>query len=243
MTPHAFTYQIGPETYTGFLADGSGGRKVPGVLVAHEGGGFLTEHAKDRARMVAELGYVAFALDLFGDPRPTLDEARKIVQQLRNDLSTLRARATTALDILRQQSNVDRTLIAAIGFCFGGTTVLELARSGADVACTVGFHAGLTTTAPAQRGAIRGKVLVCQGADDPIITAEHRNGFAAEMTQAGVDWQMHVYGGVGHSFTNPEIDKWNLPGFTYDSRADRRSWLAMRALLEESLGYSVIAGL
>jgi dienelactone hydrolase len=129
---------------------------------------------------------------------------------------------------------VDGTRIAAIGFCFGGTTVLELARSGADVACTVGFHAGLTTSAPAQRGVIRGKVLVCQGADDPIITAEQRNGFTAEMTQAGVDWQMHVYGGVGHSFTNPEIDKWNLPGFTYDASADRRSWLAMRALLEES---------
>jgi dienelactone hydrolase len=234
MTLRALSYRIGSETYTGYVADGSGGRKVPGVLVAHEGGGFLTEHAKDRARMVAELGYVAFALDLFGDPRPALDEARKIVQQLRNDLPILRARATTALDLLRQQPNVDVSRIAAIGFCFGGTTVLELARSGADVRCIVGFHAGLTTTAPARPGTIRGKVLVCQGADDPIVTAEHRSAFAAEMTQAGVDWQMHVYGGVGHSFTNPEIDKWNLAGFTYDSRADRRSWLAMRALLEES---------
>jgi dienelactone hydrolase len=147
---------------------------------------------------------------------------------------TLRARATTALDLLRKQSAVANTRIAAIGFCFGGTTVLELARSGADLACTVGFHAGLTTTAPAQRGAIRGRVLVCQGADDPVITAEHRREFAAEMTHAGVDWQMHVYGGVGHSFTNPEIDKWKLPGFNYDARADRRSWQAMRALLEES---------
>src|SRR5262245_53486212 len=134
MTFRSLTYRIGSGTYTGYLADGSGGRKVPGVLVAHEGGGFLTEHAKDRARMVAELGYVAFALDLFGDLRPTLDEARQMVQQLRNDLSTLRARATTALGLLREQSNVDVTRIAAIGFCFGGTTVLELARSGADIA-------------------------------------------------------------------------------------------------------------
>jgi len=237
MTLQSLTYRIGSGTYTGYLADGSAGRKVPGVLVAHEGGGFLTEHAKDRARMVAELGYVAFALDLFGDPRPTLDEARQMVQQLRNDLSTLRSRAITALDLLRQQPNVDVTRIAAIGFCFGGTTVLELARSGADIACTVGFHAGLTTTAAAEPGAIRGKILVCQGANDPIITAEHRSAFAAEMTHAGADWQMHVYGGVGHSFTNPEIDKWKLPGFTYDSRADRRSWLAMRALFEESIGH------
>ena len=236
MTLQPLTYRIGSGTYTGYVADGSGGRKVPGVLVAHEGGGYLTEHPKDRARKIAELGYVASALDLFGDPRPPLDEARKIVQQLRSDLPTLHARAATALDLLRQQSNVDGSRIAAIGFCFGGTTVLELARSGADVACTVGFHAGLSTTAPAQRGAIRGKVLVCQGADDPIITAEHRSAFAAEMTSAGVDWQMHVYGGVGHSFTNAEIDSWNLPGFTYDSRADRRSWQVMRSLFEESFG-------
>src|SRR4030095_6309560 len=113
MTLQPLTYRIGSETYSGYLADGSGGGKVPGVLVAHEGGGFLTEHAKDRARMVAELGYVAFALDLFGDPRPTLDEARQIVQQLRNDLSTLRARATMALELLRQQPNVDVMRIAA----------------------------------------------------------------------------------------------------------------------------------
>jgi len=236
MTLQPLSYRIGAGSYTGYVADGSGARKVPGVLVAHEGGGYLTEHPKDRARMIAELGYVAFALDLFGDPRPPLDEARKMVQNLRNDLPTLRARATTALELLRQQANVDGSRIAAIGFCFGGTTVLELARSGADIACTVGFHAGLATTAPAQPGAIRGKVLVCQGAADPIITAEHRSAFAAEMTNAGVDWQMHVYGGVGHSFTNPEIDSWNLPGFAYDARADRRSWQAMRALFEESLG-------
>jgi dienelactone hydrolase len=233
MTLQPLTYRIGSDTYTGYVADGSAGRRVPGVLIAHEGGGFLTEHAKDRARRIAELGYVAFALDLFGDPRPTLEQARQMVQQLRNDLPTLRARATTALDLLRQQANVDGTRVAAIGFCFGGTTVLELARSGADIACAIGFHAGLATSAPAQLGVIRGKVLVCQGADDPIITAEHRAEFAAEMTRAGVDWQMHVYGGVGHSFTNPEIARWNLPGFAYDERADRRSWLAMRALLEE----------
>jgi len=234
MTLQPLSYRIGTGTYTGYVADGSGGRRVPGVLVAHEGGGFLTEHAKDRARMVAELGYVAFALDVFGDPRPTLDQARQMVQQLRNDLPTLRARANSALDLLRQQVNVDGTRLAAIGFCFGGTTVLELARGGADIACTVGFHAGLATSAPAQPGVIRGKVLVCQGADDPIITAEHRSDFATEMNRAGVDWQMHVYGGVGHSFTNPEIGRWNLPGFAYDERADRRSWLAMRALLEEA---------
>jgi dienelactone hydrolase len=183
--------------------------------------------------MLAELGYVAFALDLFGDPRPTLDEAKTIVRQLRSDLPTLRARVNTALELLKQQPDVDVGRIAAIGFCFGGTAVLELARSGADVACTVGFHAGLSTSAPDDARAIRGKVLVCQGGQDPIITAEQRDTFAAEMTRAGVDWQMHLYGGVGHSFTNRHIDSWNLPGFAYDAAADQRSWRAMRELFNE----------
>src|SRR4030095_12805024 len=109
MTLQPLTYRIGTATYRGYVADGSAGRRMPGVLVVHEGGGFLTEHAKDRARMIAELGYVAFALDLFGDPRPTLDQARQMVQQLRNDLPTLRARATIALDLLRQQPHVGTT--------------------------------------------------------------------------------------------------------------------------------------
>jgi len=236
MTLQPLTYRIGSGTYTGYVADGSGGRKVPGVLVAHEGGGYLTEHPKDRARRVAELGYVAFALDLFGDPRPPLDEARKIVQTVAQRSADIACAchdrigiATTTVERRRLTHRCNRILLR-------GYDVLELARSGAEVAGTIGFHAGLATTAPAQRGVIRGKVLVCQGADDPIITAEHRSAFAAEMTNAGVDWQMHVYGGVGHSFTNPEIDSWNLPGFTYDARADRRSWQVMRSLLEESFG-------
>jgi dienelactone hydrolase len=114
--------------------------------------------------------------------------------------------------------------------------VLELARSGADIKALVGFHAGLTTTAPEDARAIRGSVLVCLGADDPIVNAEQRAAFCAEMTAAGVDWQMHLYGGVGHSFTNPEIDAWEFPGFAYDAVADARSWEAMRDFFDEVLG-------
>jgi dienelactone hydrolase len=236
------TYRVGDKRFSGFIADGSGGQKSPGILVAHEGGGFLTEHPKERAEMLARLGFVAFAVDLFGDPRPSLDEAKAIVQELRSDLRILRARVKAALDLLIRHPAVDAARIGAIGFCFGGTAVLELARSGAEVAGTVGFHAGLTTSAPQDARAIRGKVLVCQGNEDPVITAKQRDAFAAEMTGAGVDWQMHLYGGVGHSFTNRYIDAWNIPGFAYHAAADRRSWRAMCDLFDEVFKVSASGG-
>ncbi len=237
MDLQAIDYEVGGKTFTGYLADGSGGRRVPGILVAHEGPG-LTAHPKERARMLAELGYVAFALDLYGEKDPTIDRAKTLVRGLRADLATLRARAAAAHDLLRAHPRVDRGRTAAIGFCFGGTAVLELARSGADLAGVVGFHAGLDTTAPGDARAIRGKVLVCLGADDPIVDAEQRRAFVAEMTAARVDWQMHLYGGVGHSFTNRESDAWKFPGFAYDRQADRRSWQAMRDFLDDVLGAS-----
>jgi len=228
-------YEVNGKPYTGFLADGSGGKKVPGVLVAHEGGG-MTEHPKDRARMLAELGYVAFAMDTFGEPVTEMARAQEILRALMADPDELRARVTTAFELLRRQPNVESSRMAAIGFCFGGTTVLELARSGADVACVVGFHSGLTPARAAAPGAIKAKVLVSLGTADPIIDAAQRDAFAEEMTAAGADWQMQVLGGVGHSFTNPGIDALNLPGFKYDAQADRRSWAAMRALFDETLG-------
>ncbi|NOT29011.1 MAG: dienelactone hydrolase family protein [Planctomycetes bacterium] len=228
-------YVSGGRSFTGYLADGSGGRRVPGILVAHEGPG-LTAHTKERARMLAELGYIAFALDLYGEKDLTIDRAKALVRSLRSDLSTLRARAATAHDLLRTHPCVERAKTAAVGFCFGGTAMLELARSGAELAAVVGFHAGLDTTAPLDAKAIRGKVLVCLGADDPIVNARQRDAFIAEMTNGRVDWQMELYGGVGHSFTNREIDAWKFPGFAYHPRADRRSWQSMRALFDEVLG-------
>jgi dienelactone hydrolase len=228
------SYDVNGKAFTGFLADGSGGRKAPGVLVAHEGGG-LTQHPKDRALMLAELGYVAFAMDTFGEPVRDLPHAQGILRALMAAPDELRARATAALGVLKAQPNVDAGRLAGIGFCFGGTTVLELAKTGADVACVVGFHSGLTPARAAEPGKIKAKVMMLMGADDPIAPAEQREAFAAEMTAAGADWQMLVMGGVGHSFTNPEVDALGMPGFKYDALADRRAWGLMRQLFAETL--------
>lgn len=229
------SYVVGSRTYTGLLCDGSGGKTVPGILVAHEGGG-LTGHPKERARMLADLGYVAFAMDTFGEAITSREQAMSTIVGLMGDLPELRARANTALATLKAQPNVDASRTAAIGFCFGGTTVLELARGGADVGCVIGFHSGLQTSAPQDAAQIRCKVAVLLGAADPIIPPEHRDAFVKEMTAGNVDWQMHLYGGVGHSFTNREVDGMSLPGFKHDATADRRSWATMRSLFDEVLG-------
>jgi dienelactone hydrolase len=186
--------------------------------------------------MLAELGYVAFAMDTFGEPVIEIEQAMGFIRALSGDLPTLRRRANAALDIVKGQANVDASRTAAIGFCFGGTTVLELARSGAEVKCVVSFHGGLATTAPQDAKNIKGKVLACHGAADPVIGPDQVAGFTKEMTEGGVDWQMIVYGGAQHSFTNPEMDARNMPGFKYDKRTDQRSWAAMRQLFDEVLG-------
>jgi dienelactone hydrolase len=228
-------YSVDGQSFTGFLFDGSKGRKVPGIVVAHEGGG-MTEHPKQRARMLADLGYVAFAMDTFGETVSGMDRAMAIIRELSGDLPRLRRRANAALDIVKKEGNVDAKRTGAIGFCFGGTTVLELARSGAEVNAIVSFHGGLATTAPQDAKNIKGKVLACHGAEDPIITPEMVEGFLAEMRAAKVDFQFVSYGNAGHSFTNREVDAMNMPGFKYDEQTDKRSWQAMRNFFDEVLG-------
>ena len=235
MELQAIRYEVDGKSFTGYLADGSGGRRVPGVLVAHEGAG-LVEHPKQRTRRLAELGYVAFAMDIFGGTDLPLEEAKAIVRELRADRAMLRRRAHAALDVLVAHPGVDAQQLAAIGFCFGGTAVLELVRDAADVRCVVGFHAGLDAPPSSDANKFQGKLLVCLGEQDPVVTAEHRDTFVTEMAAGGVDWQMIVYGGAAHSFTNPDIDAYGYPGFAYDAVADRRSWLAMRNLFDETLG-------
>jgi dienelactone hydrolase len=218
-----------------FVPAGSGPR--PGVLVFPEAFG-LGAHAISRAERLAELGYVALACDLHGDGRVVddLPEAIGLLQPMMADPSHTRARARAGLQALLARSEVDAGRIAAIGFCFGGTMALELARSGADVKAVVGFHSGLGTAAPkTDAGAITGRVLVCIGADDPMIPPEQRATFENEMRDGGVDWQMHLYGGTVHSFTNTEAGARGMPeAIRYDAAADARSWASMRALFNEA---------
>lgn len=219
---------------TGYLADGSGGRPAPGVLVAHEGGG-LGRHTKQSALRLAGLGHVAFALDYYGEEDPPLERAMALGKALRADPARFRSRLGAGLEILEAQANVDPTRLAGIGYCMGGAAVIELARMGAPFVAVVGFHSGFVPGTPEENEAIRGRLLLCHGADDPIVTAAQRDAFLAEASAAGIDWQLHLYGGVGHSFTNPDIDALGLAGFAYDEKADRRSWAAMLSLFEETL--------
>jgi dienelactone hydrolase len=228
-------YHAGGQALTGYLADGSAGRRAPGILVAHEGGG-LTAHTKERALRLAGLGYVAFALDMYGEEDPPLERAKEMGLALRNDVGTLRERVGAALAVLRASARVDDARLAAIGFCMGGAAMIELARIGAPLKGIVGFHSGFLAGTASENRAISGKLLLCHGADDPVVTRDKRDAFLAEMDEAGVDWQLHLYGGVGHSFTNPHIDAWNLPGFAYHPVADVRSWQAMLNFLDDVLG-------
>jgi dienelactone hydrolase len=208
----------------------------PGVLVFPEAFG-LSDHAKSRAERLAKLGYVALACDLHGEQylTKTLDEALGLIGPLRADPARIRARAKGGLDVLLSRPEVDPARIAAIGFCLGGTMSLELGRGGAPVGAIVGFHSGLATAAPPDDAKnIKGKVLVCIGADDPGIDAAQRAAFETEMRNGGVNWQMSLYGGVVHSFTNPDADKMGRPDFArYDAQADTRSWAEMQALFDE----------
>jgi dienelactone hydrolase len=210
--------------------------KRPGVLVAPEGGG-LVDLTKSIARRLAEAGYVAFAMDYYGDGKPLADrnEVMPRITAFMAEPSGIRARAAAALAVLAAQPQTDTTRLAAIGYCFGGTTVLELARSGADLKAVVGFHSGLATSRPQDARNIRAKVLTSIGALDPIIPPEQRLAFEKEMTDGGVDWRMNVYGGAGHSFTNPNVGALGMPGFEYHEPTDRRSWRAMVDLFEEAM--------
>jgi dienelactone hydrolase len=208
----------------------------PGVLVFPEAYG-LNKHALSRAEKLAGLGYAALACDLHGEALVVEDLGVSIgmLDALYADPSKTRARAVGGLRVLAERAEVDSTRIAAIGFCFGGTMALELARSGADIKAVVGFHSGLATVAPkSDAKAIKARILVCIGGDDPFIPLAQRSDFEAEMRGGYVDWQMHVYGGTVHSFTNSSAANAKRPeAVRYNPDADRRSWLSMQQLFAE----------
>lgn len=230
-------YTDGPTRLAGYLAfdDTAAGRR-PGVLVVHEWWG-LNDFARKKAEQVAELGYVALAVDLYGDGLTTSDreEAARLSGQFKSDPARLRRRIQAGLEALAREPNVDAGRIAAIGFCFGGTTVLQLAYSGADVAGVVSFHGGLAVPAAGDR--VRTRILVLHGADDPFIPPDEIERFQKAMREVRADWQMVYYGNAVHSFTNPDA-RGEIPGAQYDPRAAQRSWEHMRVFLREVFGES-----
>ena len=218
----------------GFLAyDDAVTGKRPGVLVVHEYWG-LNEFAKQRAEKLAQMGYVALAADMYGEGKVTQnpEEARQLAGHIRST-PLLRQRAQAALQVLAAQKQVDPQRLAAIGFCFGGTTVLELAYSGAPVRGVVSFHGGLTVPKPEDRQNIKASFLILHGAEDPHIKPEEIKAFQEAMGQSGADWQMNFYGGAVHSFANPAAGNDKSKGVAYDARAATRSWQAMQLFLQE----------
>jgi dienelactone hydrolase len=209
----------------------------PAVLVFPEAFG-LGDHAKSRAeRIASEFGYVGMACDLHGEQKlvTQIDQVMTLLQPLRTDVAKVRARTVNALDALVARPEVDAGRVAAIGFCFGGTMSFELALSGADIKAAVGFHSGLQVTSPDDAKQVRAKVLALLGADDPSIPAEAREAFSKLLNEGGVDWQITIYGGVVHSFTNKHADRMGRPDFArYDAKADARSWKQMSDLLAEA---------
>jgi dienelactone hydrolase len=221
-------------TLEGFLAyDDATTAKRPGILIVHQWLG-LTKYEKHRAEMLAQLGYVAFCADVYGkDNRPqNVKEAGALAGRLKGDRKLLRARVNAALDVLRRQPQVDDHKIAAIGYCFGGTAVIELARSGADIAGVVSFHGGLDSPTPEDGKNIKCKVLALAGADDPFQTPEDLTAFENEMRDNKVDWEITFYGGAVHAFTQPDPGFSN-PGAKYNEKADKRSWQAMQDFFNE----------
>jgi dienelactone hydrolase len=238
MIARELAYECGDLDLTGYFAAPDGGGRRPGILVCHQGGG-LTEHTKERARMLAKEGYSAFALDMYGRVATKVEEAMPLMLPLVQDPPEMRRRAQAGLGVLKAQPEVDARSLAAIGYCFGGALVLELARFARELACVVAFHPGMAPPVPladSDDRRIECKVMVCAGAEDPFVPSAAREKFAALMKAAGADWQLLVYGGAGHSFTDRSVDALDLPGFKYDAAADRRSWAAMKTLFEESLG-------
>jgi dienelactone hydrolase len=230
-------YKHGDAVLEGYLAyDASANGKRPGVLIVHQWKG-LTDYEKKRAEMLAQLGYNAFALDIYGKgirPQST-QEAGAQAGKYKGNRDLLRARAQAGLAVLQKHELTDPKRMAAIGYCFGGTTVIELARSGADLAGVVSFHGGLDSPHPEDGRKIKCKVLALHGADDPFVPAKDLAAFEEEMRQAKVDWQLVKYGGAVHSFTELHAGDNNLQGAAYNENADRRSWEAMKQFFAETL--------
>ncbi|MGL5741210.1 MAG: dienelactone hydrolase family protein [Legionella sp.] len=233
--PHI--YHEGKQELEGFLAyDQSRAGERPAVLVVHDWSG-RNEFACDQAKLLSEMGYVGFAVDMYGQGRTgaTVEEKQALMKPLVDDQNLLRQRVNAGLAAVCAMPDVDPKRVAIIGFCFGGMCALELARSGAELKGVVSFHGLLQKPGSLKSGTIKAKILALHGYDDPMVQPDKVHEFCKEMTEAQVDWQMHMYGHVQHAFTNPHAYDTQL-GTIYNAVAARRSWQAMTDFLREILG-------
>ncbi len=232
------TYRHGDTEMRGMLAyDSSSEDSRPGVLVVHEWWG-QNDYPRERARMLAELGYTALAVDMYGDGKTAEhpDDAGKFASAVGGNPQLTQARFEAALAALLEHPTVDDDKIAAIGYCFGGGVVINMARMGTDIDGVVSYHGSLTTGNPAKAGDVKTRVLVFNGADDPLVTAEQIDAFKSEMDAAKADYRFVNYPGALHGFTNPGADKkgeeFGLP-LAYDKNADQDSWSQTQAFFDE----------
>lgn len=230
-------YESGGVVMKGYLAyDDAIKSKRPGVLVVHDWWGH-GEYVRGRARALAALGYTALAVDMYGSGKQVEhpDDAGKLSGTVRGNLPVMKARFNAACDVLGKHGTVDARRIAAIGYSFGGSTVLEMARQGVDIAGVVNFYGDLTTQHPAPKGGIKANILVLNAAADAMIPPEQVNKFKQEMAAAKADYKFINYPGTKHLFTRPDADalakKYNLP-LAYDAEADRKSWTEMQAFFK-----------
>jgi dienelactone hydrolase len=231
-------YTVDGRTFEGYLAyDAKVSGPRPGVLVVHEWWGH-GDYVRMRARMLAELGYAAFALDMYGDGKVAEhpDDAKKFMLEVMSNVAGAVKRFQAARELLAKQPTTDPDQISAIGYCFGGAVVLHMARAGHDLDGVASFHGNLATQAPAKKGGVKAKVLVLHGAADAMAPPEQVEAFKKEMSAAGVDLQFQAYAGAKHAFTNPDAtavgEKFGMP-LAYDESADRQSWAELRTFLEE----------
>jgi dienelactone hydrolase len=211
--------------------------KRPGVLVVHEWWG-LDEYARTRARQLAQAGYIAFACDMYGQGKTAEhpEDAQKFATAVRKNVEDWRKRAIAALDVLKSQPPCDSSKLAVIGYCFGGSTALQLAYSGADVKAVATFHAALPAPTAEEAKSLRARLLVCHGGADTFIPEAAIKSFREALDKAGARYEFVSYPGVVHSFTVPGADARNLAGMKYDKQADTDSWSRMTKLLAESFG-------
>ena len=232
------TYQVGDKTFRGYLATLSGStEKRPGVIVVHQWWGH-DDYARSRARQLAEMGYTALAVDMYGDGKQAdhPKTAMAFSTEAMKDKDVMAARFDAALEILKKHDSTDPEKMAAIGYCFGGAVVLEMAKRGSDLDAIASFHGTLSTDTPVAKGTVKGQVFVAHGAADPFVKPETLEAFKKQMKDAAVPMTFEAYEGAKHSFTDPRADelgkKFELP-LEYNKAADARSWETLTAMLTE----------